>query len=154
MTSPQQITSEAKTRQLVTMRIHQQLLGIPVEDVREILREQKITKIPLVPEEVTGALNLRGRIVTVIDIRHRLQLPPLEEGAKYVFVVIEFKGELYSLIVDSVDDVLNISPDLVQDLPKNLSNNWCEISSGVYKLNSQLLIILNSKSLFTYGKSN
>jgi len=136
--------------QLVTMRIHQQLLGIPVQDVREILLGQKITKIPLVSDEIAGALNLRGRIVTVIDIRHRMQLPALESGAQCIFVVVEHKGELYSLVVDSVGDVLTIPYTSIQAAPPNLAASWREISAGVHRLDSELLVILDPKPLFTF----
>ncbi|NDE90632.1 MAG: chemotaxis protein CheW [Alphaproteobacteria bacterium] len=137
--------------QLVTMRIHNQLLGIPVWEAREILREQKITKIPLVASEIAGALNLRGRIVTVIDIRHRLQLPPRDPSVPCIFVVMEHKGELYSLIVDSVGDVLTIPSTSIQNAPPNLAPNWRDISAGVHRLEKELLIILDPRPLFTFG---
>lgn len=136
--------------QLVTMRIHNQLLGISVRETREILKEQKITRIPLVPGEIAGTLNLRGRIVTVIDIRPRLGLPARGEHGHYIFVVVEHKGELYSLIVDSVGDVLTIPSNAVQDSPPNLAQSWRGISAGVYKLEKELLVILNPKALFTF----
>ncbi len=138
-------------KQLVTMRIHEQLLGIPVHDVREILRGQHITHIPLVPGEIAGALNLRGRIVTVFDVRHRLQLPPMAKGSPCIFVVVDHKGELYSLIVDSVGDVLTIPSASIQNAPPNLSANWRDIASGVYRLEKDLLVILDPKRLFTFG---
>lgn len=137
--------------QLVTMRIHDQLLGIPVREVREILRGQKITKIPLVSSEIAGALNLRGRIVTVIDIRPRLQLPPRDPSTACIFVVVEYKNELYSLIVDSVGDVLTIPSISIQDSPPNLAPNWRGISAGVHRLKEELLIILDPSPLFTFG---
>src|SRR5690349_5617765 len=85
----------------VTLKIDNQLFGIPILQVQDVLSEQKITKIPLAPKEIAGALNLRGRIVTAIDVRTRLNLPKREvcEGKRSMSVVIEYNGELYSLIV-------------------------------------------------------
>lgn len=136
--------------QLVTMRIDRQLLGIPVHDVREILREQRITRVPLVPGQVAGALNLRGRIVTVIDMRCRLQLPPREADKKSIFVVVEHRGDLYSLIVDSVGDVLTIPTSSIQSPPPNLAANWRDVSAGVHRLDNELLVILDPKPLFAF----
>src|ERR1700749_1433684 len=85
----------------VTMRVDRQLFGVNVKHVRDVLRQQKVTAIPLAPKEVTGSLNLRGRIVTVIDVRTRLGLPANENDEKSMFVVVEVKGELYSLKVDT-----------------------------------------------------
>ncbi len=136
--------------QLVTMRINTQLLGIPVVEVREILQGQRITKVPLAPPEIAGALNLRGRIVTVIDIRPKLGLPPRSNNISSTFVVVEHKGELYSLLVDSVGDVLNIPPAQIQGTPPNLSPLWRELSAGVHRLKDELLIILEPKALFNF----
>lgn len=143
-------TVAAAHEQLVTMRINNQLLGIPVYDVREILREQKITSIPLVPGEIAGALNLRGRIVTVVDIRHRLGLPTRNAAKAAIFVVVEHKGELYSLVVDSVGDVLAIPASSIQATPPNLDSSWREIASGVHRLEKDLLVILDPKRLFAF----
>lgn len=139
--------------QLVTMRIHNQLLSIPVSETREILHEQKITKVPLVDNGIAGTLNLRGRIVTVLDIRHRLQLPLHQAGAHASFVVVEYKGELYSLIVDSVGDVLTVPSSDIQDAPPNLDANWRSISSGIYKLDTELLVVLDPKALFSFASA-
>lgn len=139
------------SEQLVTMRVGKQVMGIPVQDVREILREQKVTHIPLVSGEIAGVLNLRGRIVTAIDVRYKMKLPPREAGRECTFVVVENKGELYSLIVDSVGDVLTIPSASIEKSPPNLASNWREVSSGVYKLENELLVILDHKALFTFG---
>lgn len=143
------VAADTREEQLVTMRIDGQLLGIPIRDVREIMFEQKITPIPLVSEEIVGALNLRGRIVTAIDIRRKLQLPTRAAGASCMFVVVEFKDELYSLVVDSVGDVLIVPGAEIQDNPPNLETTWRNVSAGVYRLEQELLIILAPQHLFT-----
>jgi len=133
----------------VTVRIDNQMFGIVVKHVRDVLRGQYVTKIPLAPKEVAGSLNLRGRIVTVIDVRQRLRLPPLAENAKNMFVVVEHKGELYSLQVDSVGDVLTVSEAMIEKVPANLSGAWREVASGIYKLSEELLVIIDVQTLLT-----
>lgn len=133
----------------VTVRIDRQLIGIPVKQVRDVLRKQKITAIPLAPSEVAGSLNLRGRIVTVVDVRHRLRLPPSAENVQSMFVVVEHKGELYSLMVDSVGDVLTAPPAMIEKVPANLSGAWKEVASGIYKMSDELLVIIDVQTMLT-----
>src|SRR6267154_2312473 len=92
----------------VSVVIGGQLFGIPVLEVRDVLASQRITRVPLAPAEVAGSLNLRGRIVTAIDIRTRLGLPERSEGKTAMSVVVDYGGELYSLLVDSVGEVLSL----------------------------------------------
>ncbi len=128
----------------VTMRIDKQLLGIDVKYVRDVLRGQNITAIPLAPSDVAGSLNSRGRIVTVIDVRKRLGLPPAqEEQARNTFVVVDVKGELYSLLVDNVGDVLTVSTSAIDPSPANLTNTWKGIAAGIYKLEGELLVLID-----------
>jgi len=131
----------------VTMRIDQQTFAIEVKNVRDVLRPQKITPILLAPPEVAGSINLRGRIITVIDLRRRLNLPPLPAGASSNIVVVELKGELYSLIVDSVGDVLTTSLSMIDMVPANLSPAWKAIASAIYKLENDLIILVEVKTL-------
>jgi purine-binding chemotaxis protein CheW len=128
----------------VTMRIGQQLFGIDVKNVRDVLLNQHITNIPLSPPDVAGSLNSRGRIVTVIDARKRLGIPPVaEKPAKTSFVVVEVKSELYSLLVDNVADVLTVPNAMIEPPPANLANNWKSIASGIYKLDGELLVLVD-----------
>lgn len=133
----------------VTMCIDKQMFGIEVKHVRDVLRQQKITPIPLAPPEVAGSLNLRGRIVTVINLRNRLKLPVHEGGGQNTFVVVELKGELYSLMVDSVGEVLTASTARIEKTPANLNSCWKDIASGIYKLDGELLVLVDVQSLLT-----
>src|ERR1700744_6311264 len=89
-------------RVFVTLTVADQLCGVPVLGVRDILGEHKITRIPLAPPEIAGSLNLRGRIVTAIDLRRRLHLPAAPDDQPQMSVVAEQGGELYALLVDQV----------------------------------------------------
>lgn len=145
----------ADTHMFVTMRIDRQLFGVPVKFVRDVLRSQRITRIPLAPEEVAGSLNLRGRIVTVMDLRRRLRLAEKEasmEGG--MFVVVEHKNELYSLVVDNVGEVLTISAGAIEKTPANLGGAWQDVASGIYKLDGELLVIMDVEALLTLKNNN
>jgi len=139
-------------RDFVTMTIHGQLFGIPVLTVQDVLGPQKITRIPLASPEVAGALNLRGRIVTAIDVRKRLGLPTAETGAKSMSVVVDHGGELYSLIIDSVGEVLSLPADSFERNPATLDPAWREVSGGVYRLQGKLLVVLDVARLLSFNK--
>ncbi len=141
------LSSQADTQMFVTTRIERQLIGIPVRFVRDVLRGQKVTPIPLSPPEVSGSLNLRGRIVTVIDVRRRLRLTEMDLNTKYMFVVVEHKGELYSLMVDHVGDVLTAPTAAIEKVPANLGGAWKEVASGIYKMSDELLVIVDVETL-------
>jgi purine-binding chemotaxis protein CheW len=138
---------DAHSVMLVTMRIDQQLFGVPVQHVRDVLREQKVARIPLASPEIEGSINLRGRIVTVINLRKRLKLEPKQSDARHMFVVVEYQNELYSLMVDSVGDVMTISEDRIEKSPANLSPNWREVAVGITRLQDDLLVVIDTSSL-------
>lgn len=138
-----------QSAEFVTVTIAEQLFGIPVLVVQDVLGPQKITKIPLAPPEVGGALNLRGRIVTAIDVRRRLGLPPREDDGKRMSVVVEHGGELYSLIVDAVGEVLSMSADTYEPNPSTLDATWREVSGGIYRLNGELMIVLEVDNMLS-----
>lgn len=134
-------------KEFVTMKVGGQLFGIPVMLVRDVLRGQKVARIPLAPVEVAGSLNLRGRIVTAIEMRRRLGMSMEDKPVKSMSVVVEHKGELFSLIVDSVGEVLGMPVNLMEKNPANLELRWKEISSGIFRLKEQLLIVIDVESL-------
>jgi purine-binding chemotaxis protein CheW len=140
-----------ETREFVTLMVGDQLCGIDVLKVRDVLRPQKITKVPLASREVSGLLNLRGRIVTAINLRGRLGLEVADTGSEGMSVVIERRGELYSLAVDSVGEVLRLSADAFERNPATLDAVWRLYSQGVYRLKEGLLVVLDDDSLLDYG---
>ena len=134
-------------REFVTMTVAGQLFGIPVLTVQDVLGEQRITCVPLALPEVAGTLNLRGRIVTAIDMRRRLRLPPRDKGAVAMNVVVDRVGELYSLIVDSVGEVLSLPAEQFERNPSTLEATWREVSVGVYRLENGLMVVLDVNRL-------
>jgi purine-binding chemotaxis protein CheW len=139
-------------RQYVSITIDGQMFGIPVLIVHDVLGPQRITRIPLAPAEVAGSLNLRGRIVTAIDVRLRLGLmkrPPTMGGMS---VVVEHSGEFYSLMVDGVGEVLTLSASEFERNPATLDPRWRDISLGIYRLQDQLLVILDVNRLLDFTR--
>lgn len=134
---------EAREQGFVTLTIADQLCGVPVLGVRDILAEQPITRIPLAAAEIAGSLNLRGRIVTAIDLRQRLGLPPAPPGTSRMSVVAEQNGELYALLVDQVSEVLRLPDNAFEANPPTLPAVWAEHSTGVYRLDDRLLVVLD-----------
>jgi len=140
--------SEAgSNREFVTMFVDGQLFGIPVLQVQDVLGPQKITRVPLAPLEVAGSLNLRGRIVTAIDVRTRLGLPARGKEEKSMSVVADHAGEFYSLIVDQVGEVMTLSSSSYEKTPATMEACWRDISDGVYRLEDKLLLVLDVNKL-------
>ena len=131
----------------VTLVLAGQLCGVSVAEVRDILREQPIARVPLAPPDIAGSLNLRGRIVTAIDVRRRLQLPPLAAGVRPMAVVTEQEGELYALLVDQVCEVIWPEQTLFERTLATLSPVWGRHSAGLYRLEHALMIVLDLKRL-------
>jgi purine-binding chemotaxis protein CheW len=140
-------------RMFVTLTVADQLCGVPVLSVRDILGEQAITRIPLAPPEIAGSLNLRGRIVTAVDLRERLHLPPAAAGATRMSVVAEQSGELYALLVDQVSEVMSLKASAFERNPPTLPPSWAQFSSGVYRLENRLLVVLDVGKLLALGEA-
>ena len=133
----------------LTLTIAGQIFGIPVLQVQDVLGEQKVTKIPLAPPEVAGALNLRGRIVTAINVRKKLGLEEDNDFDHQMSVVVEYDQELYSLIIDQVGDVLTFDEDHYESTPATLDPLWRSISQGIYRMEGQLLVVLDVPKLLS-----
>ncbi|MBT4934244.1 MAG: chemotaxis protein CheW [Rhodospirillaceae bacterium] len=131
----------------VTFTIKDQMFGIPVLQVQDILTPTTIASVPLAPPEVKGSINLRGRIVTVIDVRVRLGLGKQENPSESMGVTIEHNHELYTLLVDKVGDVVGLASDLYESNPGTLDSLWREFASGVFRLEGKLMVVLDVERL-------
>jgi len=145
--------ARSETQDFVTMLIADQWFGIPVLGVQEVLGPQNIARVPLAPSEVAGSLNLRGRIATAIELRKKLSLPSREEGQSEMSIVVDRKGELYSLVIDSVGEVLTASPAQYERNPPTLEHAVREISQGIYRLEDKLLVVLDVDRLLNQEQS-
>ena len=130
-------------RVFVTLTVADQLCGVPVQAIRDVLGEQVITRIPLAPPEIAGSLNLRGRIVTAIDLRRRLGLPAAPAGSPRMSVVAEQGNELYALLVDQVSEVLSLPADTFEHNPPTLPAEWAAHSLGIHRLADRLMVVLD-----------
>ena len=140
--------------QAITMTIYGQLFGVPTQQVQDVHNNMNITRIPLAPPEVAGALNIRGKIVTAIDLRRRLGLPDRGPDDKYMSVVVEYNNDLFSLIIDSIGEVLTLDPATFEKNPPTLDPNWREVATGVYRLEGQLLIMTSVRNLLNFMKAS
>lgn len=139
--------SKSGSKEFLTVIIADQRFGIPILQIQDVLRVENVTKTPLSPPEVAGSLNLRGRIVTAINVRRRLDMPPQADGKKNISVVVEHEHELYSLIIDQVDDVVKLKDRDFEKNPATLDALWRDVSLGIYRLENELLVILDVPKL-------
>ncbi len=143
-----------ETEEFVTFTIAGQLFGIPVLQIQDVLSSYQITPIPLAPPEIAGSLNLRGRVVTAIDVRLRLGLPARSDGTESMSIVAENEGALYSLIVDSVGEVLALSQSAYERNLPTLDAKFRAFSDGIYRLDDQLLVVLDVNRLLDYDRTD
>lgn len=135
----------------LTLSVAGQGCAVPVLLVRDVLGPQAITRIPLAPPEIAGSLNLRGRIVTAVDLRLRLGLPPREAATAPMSVVVEQAGELYSLQVDEVGEVVPLPAAGFEPNPPTLDAFWREVSRGVHRREDRLVIALEVDRVLAIG---
>jgi purine-binding chemotaxis protein CheW len=145
--------ADEEERVFVTLTVADQLCGVPVLAVRDILGEHAITRIPLAPAEIAGSLNLRGRIVTAIDLRQRLHLPPAPADHARMSVVAEQGGELYALLVDQVSEVMSLKASAFERNPPTLPPTWAQFSTGIYRLEGRLLVVLDVGRLLALNET-
>ena len=127
----------------VTALIGDQLFGLPISRVQDVFVPDRIARVPLAPPEIAGLLNLRGRIVTAIDMRSRLALPQADQSVRRMAVGIEYRGESYGLLIDSIGEVMKIPAHSREDNPINLDERLAHVSAGVHRLDGRLLMILD-----------
>ncbi len=139
-------------QEYVTIVIDDQWFGIPVLTVQDVLGPQRITPIPSAPAEIAGSLNLRSRIVTAMDVRKRLGLPQREKEEAVMSVIVDFEGELYSLLIDTVGEVLSLPAERYERNPDTLDARWREVSDGIYRLDDRLLVVLDVKRLLATNR--
>jgi purine-binding chemotaxis protein CheW len=135
----------------VTATIGGQLFGLPIWRVQDVFVPERLARVPLAAPEIAGMLNLRGRIVTAIDMRRRLGLPPLDDGRPRMAVGIESKGESYGLLIDAIGEVLKLPAASREDNPVNLDARLARVSAGVHRLEGSLLVVLDVDRVLDVG---
>jgi purine-binding chemotaxis protein CheW len=132
-----------KLSEYVTFTTADQLFGLPIECVQDVFKPSSITRVPLAGAEIAGVLNLRGRIVTTVELRCRLGLGARDTGQVPMAIGIESKGESFGLLVDAVGEVLKLPDHEREANPINLDRNLGRMSAGVYRLDGHLLVVLD-----------
>ena len=133
----------ATSGQLATFRLDGDLYGIEVQHVQEVLKTQVLTRVPLAPTAVAGLINLRGQVVTAIELREQLGRPPRPAGTDAVVIVVRLHGEAVSLLVDSIADVVDVDAADFEAPPDTLEGQARELIRGAYKLEGKLLLALD-----------
>lgn len=136
-------------RQFCTFHLHEFFFGVPVERVQEVIRFQEMTEVPMASPVVSGLINLRGQIVTALDLRRRLTLPDRNGDRPPMNVVIQAEDEAVSVLVDEIGDVLEVRDEIFEEPPENLEGTARELIRGAYKLDGRLLLVLDIEKTLT-----
>ncbi len=139
--------------QIVTFKIGDEEFSVSILKVQEIIRMSAITKVPKSPEFVEGVINLRGRVIPVLDLRKRFGLPIIERGNDARTIVVDSGGKVVGLIVDSVTEVLRLQASTIEPPPDIVGGGVdSEYIDGVGKLENRLVILLNLDKVLTVNE--
>jgi purine-binding chemotaxis protein CheW len=140
-----EIATSDRNRQYSTFSVDSLFFGIEVLKVQEVLRYLEMTSVPMAPDVIEGLINLRGQIVTAVDMRRRLGLPKRADGETPMNMVVRSDDGPVSLLVDEIGDVLEVGADSYELPPDNMPAEQREMIEGVYKLDGRLLLVLNAE---------
>jgi purine-binding chemotaxis protein CheW len=143
--------TEGKLQEYVTAGIGGQLVGLPILRVQDVFMPERVTCVPLAPPEIAGVLNMRGRIVTLVDLRRRLGLPPRAQEGAVMAIGVESRGESYGLLIDAIGEVLKLDEQTREGNPVNLDPELARVSAGIHRLDGQLLLVLDVDRVLDIG---
>jgi purine-binding chemotaxis protein CheW len=135
----------------VTFTTAGQLFGLPIEHVQDVFTLANITRVPLAGREIAGVLNLRGRIVTVIDLANRLQLDRPTDASAHMVIGIERGVESFGILVDRVGEVLSLADGDREPAPINLDRMLAATATGVFRLDGKILVALDADRTLDFG---
>src|SRR3569623_995696 len=136
-------SGEGAMVEYVTAMIGVQLFGLPISRVQDVFMPERVTRVPLSSREIAGVRNLRGRSVTVVDMRARLGLPQPEDGKVPMAVGVDLRGESYGLPPDLFGEVLRLPEAGKEENPGNLDPRMAKLAGGVHRLDGQLMVVLD-----------
>ena len=142
-----------ESRQYTTFYLDDMLFGVEVLRVQEVLRYQPTTPIPLAPPTISGLINLRGQIVTAVDLRRRLGLAPRADSEQPLNVVVRGEDSAFSLLVDDIGDVVEVNPERYEPPPDNMPQQQRQMIEGVYKMDGCLLLVLSTERVLAESGS-
>jgi len=135
----------ANKQQFCTFFLNDQFLGVPVEQVQEVIRYQQMTRVPLVPSVIRGLINLRGQIVMAIDLRRRFGMEERPESQLPMNVVVRTDDGAVSFLVDEIGDVLEVEEESFEPPPETLQGPSRNLVRGVYRLQERLMLVLDAE---------
>lgn len=134
----------------LTFFVGEQMFGLPVLVVRDILKTPKLTRVPLASSHVRGVLNLRGKIITAINVRQCLGHSEPSPGNSSISIVVENQDEMYNLLVDRVGDVIWLTDDSFETTPQNLDPKWANLCPNLHRLDGSILLIMEIERLLEF----
>ena len=143
--------SASHRNKLVTFTVADQLFGISINKVQDILVPERIAPIPLAPAQVRGAINVRGKIVTVIDVRSRLDLAPVGDAHKGTALTVEHNSGLYTLLVDKVGDVVDVPETGDGDSVSIPDRQWRDFATGIIKMDDSVVVVMDVDRFLALG---
>ncbi len=142
-TNPSHTNQTTQHLQLVSFTVGSEVFAVDILCVKEIIRLRALTKVPMSPEGIEGVLNLRGRVIPVLDMRTQFGIPATQASDESRIVVVVVQGNTVGCIVDSVHEVLTIDRSVIEDTPTIATSVDSSYVSGVAKLDDQLIILLD-----------
>jgi purine-binding chemotaxis protein CheW len=144
--------SQQSLKEYITATIGGQLFGLSILRVQDVFIPERLTRVPLAPPEIAGVLNLRGRIVTLIDLRQSLGLKQPDDDAPAMAIGVESRSESYGLLIDGVGEVLKLDDAGREPNPINLDPRLARISAGIHRLDGQLLMVVDVDRVLDVGE--
>lgn len=151
MTEP---AATESVNEFVTAVIGGQLFGLPILQVQDVFAVTRLTRVPLAPPEIAGLLNLRGRIVTLIDLRRRFGFTATNGEEQQMAIGIESNGESYGLLIDSVGEVMQLDAAAYEPVPVNLDRQLAQVASGIYRLDGRLIVVADVERILSIGNQD
>lgn len=133
-----------------TVFVNKEIFGLPVENTHTIFRVTAVTPVPQGPADIAGLVNLRGKIVTAVSLRRRLNMIGEVKVQNALAIGIEHRGENFALIVDEVGDVLSLAKSMEIPIPSHFDPHRARLTSGLYRVNKLLIPVLDIEALFTF----
>jgi purine-binding chemotaxis protein CheW len=141
-----------QSSQFCTFYLDKLLFGVELKTVQEVIRSLEVTQVPLAPPVVSGLINLRGQIVTALDLRRRLEMSPRAANARVMNVVVRSEDGAVSLLVDEIGDVVEVQEESFERPPETLRGTLRSVITGVHKLNGRLMLVLDTEKACHIGE--
>jgi purine-binding chemotaxis protein CheW len=138
-------------REYVTAVVGGELIGLPILGVQDVFVPEGVTRVPLAPPEIAGVINLRGRIVTLIDLRCRLGMSARPDDAAIMAIGVEHDGESFGLVIDAIGEVLQLCDTDREPNPLHLDPRFARVSTGIHRLDNRLLLVVDIDRLLDIG---